>query len=471
MKKLKTNKIVKIALLSSLSALIVSSGLFYGTIFTRHLNNHYDNANNLSQSTIEGVSLSSNELATSIAEIKGVDKDLAKAENSFIRFEALKDVPIDVVVDENSVWCMTDNVKQAIKNSVDQYNELFSYINPDYQFRYISKNEYEQNLTNNPFIFVTTNLSIKTNGGNARAVTSPPDAKQSQYGNGFIDNDAVVIISSTATVNLTVEQIQNIVSHEFAHALGIVNHSPNLDSMMNSVGSGLCIQSVDFSKDVLNSMLALYYNSATNPNSYDDILNYINTTVERRENKLVDYIIKTDSSESFKNLNNKEILEAYLNDTKTNTKHQTENNQDIAIKTEEEIKQENLNLYYLNLKQYVQTNNLKISNPNNLVDTTFFSTSIYGQTREITLNSNNTYMLKVYDDSRSIICSGTYTIDKGAIVCDGEFFEVVDGNYQAINDTIYISLLSNGECVYSTKTHNCIIIDSLYNSLDNQLTK
>ena len=34
--------------------------------------------------------------------------------------------PIDIIVDENSMWSMTDNVKSAIKLAINQYNELFS---------------------------------------------------------------------------------------------------------------------------------------------------------------------------------------------------------------------------------------------------------------------------------------------------------------------------------------------------------
>ena len=64
----------------------------------------------------EEVKLSSNESVDALAKMYGVSDYLCRSEadNSYVRFEPLPDTTIKVIVDEDSVWCMTDENKQRI---------------------------------------------------------------------------------------------------------------------------------------------------------------------------------------------------------------------------------------------------------------------------------------------------------------------------------------------------------------------
>lgn len=323
------------------------------------------------------------------------------------RFEAVKGVPIDVVVDENSQWGMIEKVQQAIKNTIEQYNEMFSYINPDYQLRYISRDEYEKRITDNPFILVTTELRIQTQAGSARAVTSPPKPTESRYGNGSTYSNSIVVISSTGTVNLTEEEIQNVIAHEFGHVFGILEHSEDASSMMADTSSGVTISSKEFSLDMLTSFKDMYYNSKTNTIPESEIDSYISSVSSLRKQQLSEFNKAEGSAQE---------------------------------------------VYKEKLKGYAKEKGLTLISAEEMVGMEYSTTSIYGQTRTITFNEDGTYLLQVYDEDRSIECKGIYIVKDNLIICSGENFAVDKNfNYVKIQDKLFFSATESG-CVYGTES-------------------
>ena len=192
-----------------------------------------------------------------------------------------------MIVDEDSYFCMTETNMKAIRQTLDKYNQLFSYINPEITFKYISKKDYEKGLKNdNPFIYITTQLKIETPNGPAIASTSPPKVGDSKFQNGKVSTYATIVFSSVEMVDLSLEEQTSIVSHEFAHALCVVGHSNDQASLMHTYGRGDAVASDEFSKDVMMSLYALYYNPNTNPRTNQEILDYINLVSTVRLNEM-----------------------------------------------------------------------------------------------------------------------------------------------------------------------------------------
>lgn len=452
---LKSNKVVKIVTGVSLSLLLCSS-IFCPKVQEFLTAKSNSQIVNQEKSAVE---LPANDAVLYNAEKFNLTDYLARDEQgNFIRFEAMKGVPIDVIVDEKSAWCMTDNVIQSIKNTIDAYNKVFSYINPDYQFRYITKAEYDKNQTNNPFIFITTNLSIKTNNGMARAVTSPATPETSKYNNGSIDSSSTIIISSTGTVKLTVKEIQNVVQHEISHALGFKEHSEDVYSIMNPTSNNETIQSNYFSKDVLYTLFSFYYNPYTNPHDLSEILNFIDFQDEKRHEEIDKYINATYPQPQ------EEKQEATQKTTQKTT-------QEDKKETKQELEKNNFDKYYENLKQFLKNNNLKLDNANYIVGKSFSYTNKYGQTMNFTFNEDYSYTIEVYKTNDSIKLNGRYEIQNNTIICNGEYFTVKDFKYEkTTGETSCLSLLSNGECVFATSSNNLMIETILEEELTNSLS-
>jgi hypothetical protein len=317
---------------------------------------------------------------------------------------------------------MTDANIQAIKKTVEDYNELFSYINPDYSFRYISKDDYEKNPDDNPCVFISSQLSINSVSGLARAVTSPPTPEDSKYGNGRVSRYATMFLSSTALINFNVEQITSIVKHEFAHALCVEGHKDDKFSIMNPVGRDAAVASSEFSADAMYAMLAMYYNRETNPHSIQEILSYIRETDAIR---------------------NSEIIDAGFS---------IEENKD----TEEIVEQDtSLNKYVSKLNKYAENNNVKIGEAKNAVGNLYTSVSIYGQITAILLNPNGTYSIKIVNsDGTKFDCQGSYKIENNVIVCDGEYVSAVDGERTIVEERLFISVLSDNSIAMGIGSSN-----------------
>lgn len=425
---LKSKKGVSV-LAGSLAALALASGIFMGS----QSNMMQTNTAQTENVEVSVVSLTSNSEAKALAEDLGVLDFIAKDENGdIIRFEAMQDKPIDIVVDENSMWAMIDSVKDGIRLAIDQYNELFAYINPEYSFRYISKEEYEKNPTSDPFIFITTLLKINTTNGYAYAVTSPAESAESVYGNGPIDSSSTIVISSTATVHLTVEQIANIVAHEMSHALGFEKHSENKDSIMYKSSTGAAISSNYFSEDLLNTILACYYNPKTNVIPYSEIKDYLNKQASNR---------------------NKELEEYY------------KNNKDLIVG---ETQKETIEKYRDNIRTFALQNNLKAGNIDYIIGSSYSKTNLYGQNITFYFNEDGTYVLEVSDDKRNIKCTGHYEIVDNTAVLKGEYYKVEDMKYVAVKDTIYFSVFDNGDSAYATESNNLTILSVLNKVLENE---
>ena len=441
---LKSQKTVSL-LAGALAALCFSTGLF----FIDQIENNQIAIESVVSSSVD---LSSSTYAKAHAQKLGVLDVMAKdANGDIIRFEALQGKPIDIIVDENSMWSMTDNVKSAIKLAIAQYNELFSYINPDYSFRYISKEEYEKNTTSDPFMYITTNLRINTKGGTARAVTSPADAVTSKFDNGAVDSSSTIIISSTGTIHMTAEQIANVIIHEMAHALGFEKHVENKDSIMHPTSDGATIASNYFSEDILKVLLSSYYNPQTNPKPFSEIMDYCKNHINNRNLELQKYY---------------ETKNVEINKEQTETKESLE--EQTEAKESKEV--QNLNKYISSVKDYAKKNKLSAGKINNIVGKTYIETTIYGQTKTLSFFEDGTYTLEIADAERYLKCTGIYEIINNTAVLKGEYYTVENMKYVPIQDTIYVSPLSNGGCLLSSVTNNFVVVSTYSESLENELS-
>ena len=231
------------------------------------------------QSVETAVKLSSQAQVNVLAKKYDVENLLTTDNNgNYVRFEAMQGKPIDVIVDEHSYWSTTDANLQGVKIAVNELNKLFVVINPDMQFRYISREDYEKNVTNNPCIFVTSELKIASSNGTARAITSPMKSSNihtSPYGNSVVVDNAKTILSSTGMINLNAEAQGSIILHEFFHALGFEGHVDEQNSIMNPYGKDAAILSYKPSADAMYAMMSLYYNPQVNTNSIEDVNKYI----------------------------------------------------------------------------------------------------------------------------------------------------------------------------------------------------
>lgn len=361
-------------------------------------------ANNLNFN--EAVQLSNSDNAMALAEQLEVC-DLISQDNNFVRFEALKNKPINVVVDEKSYSIITETNIKAIKDSIENYNKLFSYINPEYSFKYISAQKFNKNNTD-PIIYITSNLSINTKNGQARATTTKPQGKQSKYGNGLVDSNATIVINSVAMSELSQSQQQAVIMHEIGHALGINEHSNDLHSIMNAYSTNRAIASMHFSKDIMHGLVSLYYNANTNPHTFSDIQNYIENIDKTRKNEI--------------NLNF--------------------NLQDDYTK-------------YLNA--FLSEKNLTLNPSQSMLGKTFTFTNIYNQTTTIVFNTDNTYTLTIERPTQKITCNGNFVVKDFVLVLSGENYSTNNGNLCKIQDIIYVSALSDGSIIYGCESQNCTL--------------
>ena len=425
---LKSQKHISI-LAGALVALALGTGIFFSSNEIINRIDTLDTDTGIEMVEKSGVDLTSNSDAKKLAENLGVLDMLAQDDNgNIIRFEALQNKPIDIIVDENSMGEMTENVKDGIRLAINQYNELFSYINPEYSFRYVSKGQYDKNPSSDPFIFITTNLRINANGGYARAVTSPAEPEVSSYNNGMVDSSSIIIISSTGTINLTNKEIANVVMHEMAHALGIKEHSMNKESMMHSSSDGVTIASNYFSEDLLNAMLSCYYNHKTNSKSNEEITDYINNHIVNRNAEI----------QSYYNIQ------------------------------QEAIEQSDMKTYINNIKNYASKNGLSAGNIKNIIGASYSSTNVYGQTTTFSFNEDGTYILEISSEGKFLQCKGQYEIVNNVAVLKGQYYKVKNNQYVHNEDTIYLSVFSDGNCAYSTKSGNLLIKDVLSRVLENE---
>ena len=343
--------------------------------------------------------------------------DFITKNNQIVRFEVFEKKNIKVVVDDNSKYISKQNI-QAIQQSIQDYNNLFKFINPDYVFEYVSAKDLKKSQENDPFIYITANYFVEENKSLANAKTTAPEGKQSNYNNGLVDSHATIILSFMSMSNLNLEQQQAIISHEIAHALAFQGHNNEFTSIMNVGDSKNTIKSAILSQDVMFSLLSLYYNSLTNPNELGQIVEYINSVASQRE---------------------KEISYGYKID------------------------------YANNLNKYIKSKKTKIADSKNLENSTYSYTNMYNQTTILTFK-NNTYTLTIKRPNQTIECKGVYVNDGETIVCIGENYTTNGNKLEKVPmDILYVSALTNGDCVFGRASKNCILETTLHkNTLENQ---
>jgi len=389
------------------SAILVSGGLIFSPIINLGANTPTEDA------ATKTISLSSNESVSALANMYGVTDYLCRSEedNSFVRFEPQPNTPINVIVDEDSVWCMTEENIQAIKNSIDMYNDFFKKINPNYKFRYISKKDFDTNYKDtqgdHPFIFISSLLRLPHECGTARAVTSAMKPVESKQGNGQVSTNATMLLSSTDLSRLTVPEITTVVNHEMAHALGFEEHVDNESSVMNNVLSGDPIRSNIFSADMSYALASLYYNKETSPYSLQEINEYIENMDAQRK-----------------------------------------------MEIKQSIEDEKTNAFTKHLNNFISNKNISIINPNSIIGKKFTYTSMYGQITTIELSQDGTYLITITQDKNTITAKGSYYYDGNIIICDGDTIQLVNGKLTKVKDPTLISAFSDGTIAISNYSKN-----------------
>ena len=369
----------------------------------------------------------------SMAKLYGVDDLLYKNKDGrLVRFDMHGAPVIDVIVDEHSYGVITPNNIQAINQAIDAYNDLFQKINPEYSFRYISKEAYDKAPTKNPCIFITSQLSIKSNNGVPHASTMPPVATHKSSEGELSTNNSFIILGSISLGGLSVAEQQAIIQHEIAHSLGVGGHNAeDKNSIMNPYGAYESIASTKFSADVLYALTAMYYNPQTNPISMIDLNKYIT-----QEN----------------NLRNKEIWKLFP--------------------SQEMIDQKNSSAFSENLAGIIDTQGTTILNANDLVGKEFSSTNSYGVTTTIRLTDNNTYYFSSTYEGKSITTTGRYRINNNQCVLEGKvamFDEATKKLYISNIDETRIQYLANGSIVWGQKSTG-FSIHTDFNEVDNSMS-
>ena len=236
------------------------------------------------------VKLSNNDTIEALATFGKIKDMLLKNNGQYVRFEAMENTPIYIVVNDNSISQDDKNII-AIKNSINNYNEIFKVINTNYKFEYISKYEFEKNAKNEalPHIDVGFSNSIHTKDGiELNAIAYGLDAFTSQYGNGQVDMNSIINLSKSQLYNLNETQTTTVVMHAMAHALGVSGHNNNENSILYTNNYGNSILSATPSADLLHSLTALYYNQETSDTPYIEILSYINSVANKRQAEIAD---------------------------------------------------------------------------------------------------------------------------------------------------------------------------------------
>ena len=224
------------------------------------------------------VPLSSNEEMDTLINLSGI-RDLLHIINSqYVRFEAMQNTPIYIVVDENKC---ADTVKDinSIKNAISNFNEIFAEINPDYSFEYVSEDTFNniENSDNLPNIQITfANRIHNKHGEELSGIITNLDGTPSEYDNGLIDRNNKIILSKNILEKHNTKGCAAIIMHELSHALGVTGNSDDYYSILNPNHLNTDNISTTPSSDLLLSLVSLYYNPQTSEKTYVELLNYIN---------------------------------------------------------------------------------------------------------------------------------------------------------------------------------------------------
>lgn len=435
--KLKSKNIFK----KASAMLLIFSAIFGSNYFTKINTNNID-INNLGITENINIGLQSELASISMAKLYSVEDMIYKENNKPIRFDIGNFECIDVIVDENSLFCMTDENKQAIRNAVNDYNKLFEYINPEYKFNYIPYDEYKNENRKNPCIVITSQLKITgTNGQRANAITSKPKSVKNDTEIGLTTNNSYMILSSTGLISLSVDQITNIIKHELAHSLCVGNHSNDPMSIMYTHSSKRTIASSKFSSDVLYTLLSLYYNPLSNPKSLSEIKNYLNYEAELREKEILSAFPE---SEEF-------IDDTYINNNLQNNL------------SKEELNKIYSDLFSKNAINYVNNNNTSLGNSQTLIGKSFTSTSMYGLSTTITFNPDGTYSYTLKQNDKCLSANGTYEIINNHCICTGSFVQINTKTleFQEYSNIFIYEALSNGSILEGNLKNKFMISQTL----------
>lgn len=398
------------------------------------------------------VRLSSQESVDALARKYGVEDMLAHDEDGYIRFEIAPNTPINVIVDQGAGTLTSTTNEEAIKLAIGNLNEAFAYINPNYSFRYITRNDFEKlinkdpDIAQNPCIFVTTQLRIERENGTAVATTHPLiGPAESRYGNGTVSHSSRITLNALSMSDMSLEEQSAAVIHELFHALGIITHFAHEDaignpSIMSKYATKDSLLSDEASLDALICMCSLYYNSENNPHTLAEVMEYLTAIAIGRKQEIAE---------------NKKLRDLPTYHYITNGEYSPEK-YNYAL---------NYNYYAHrfdeNLKDYAEGNKLKVLTPNLLIGTSYSSTSIYGQTKTITLNPDNTYTLHITNSEIDITLKGTYVIEGNFITCTGDNMILVDDHMHIGLDNICLALMSNGKVVMGSTSGTLNISSTL----------
>ena len=423
---LKSHKIVRKIAPVVLASLIVLGGISYG-------HGRASETENLRTTQSQSTQLVSEFGCESMAKLYGVDDLLFKNEDGrIVRFDMQGASQIDVIVDEESFNIMTEENIQAINIAINNYNELFQQINPEYSFRYIPKEVYDKSPTTNPCIFITTQLRINSPNGIPHASTMPPQALEKESDFGLRTNNSFMYLSTTSLVNLTVSEQAAIIQHEIAHALGVGGHElEDNNSIMSAYGVDESIASTKFSSDVLYALTAMYYNPKTNSKSMKDIEKYIKAQEDMRNNEI---------------------------EMKFPRKP-----------TQQEQDKINSSTFSQHVSSTIDVEN--ILNANGLIGKEFASTNSYGVATTIHLTENNVYYFSSTYNGRSIRTTGSYRFDNNQCILEGKIvlFDEATHSLSISNiDEIRIQYLSDNSIVWGAKSSG-FELNTNYNIIDNSM--
>lgn len=409
---LRSKRVVKIA--SSVVAVALSAGLVVGGVmhFKGIKNQELSENNNV----VTTVSLSETKTAIDLAKEFNVQDLIGTDENgNIVRFEANKSISINVIVDENGEASLSDTNIKAIKNAVVNYNDVFRYINSDIRFRYIPKQEYEKIKDDNPYIFISAQETLDTSKGELWAVTNPRVVTESKSNNGKVTQNATIKLGLKDLEQLDEEQQTAVVSHAFAHSLGVQNHSQDTNSTMATYGNMGAVASEKLSKDTLLALYSLYYNENTNHRSKTEVLGFIESQDKARREEL--------KKEGFNSQYASEIQRKYAK--------------------------------YVEI--YINSVGVSVDDPNKMIGNNYTNNNMLNVKTSVSFKPDGTYDFTIKTNGGKKTVSGKYTIENQTIVCDGPYFDFDGTKINMIEgEKLYFNSLSNNTCIYGDASSGAI---------------
>lgn len=133
--------------------------------------------------------------------------------SSFLRLKNNGNHPIYVYIDD-----IDNNLEENIKETLDETQDLLSYINENYHFKIVSKQMYEvvKYYNQSAIRFSVEKLEDTVNGDN----TSSYNYNPKEYEKLYIVHSHIKINSDFLERNPSKEEIKNVLFHEILHSFG-----------------------------------------------------------------------------------------------------------------------------------------------------------------------------------------------------------------------------------------------------------